>query len=345
MKIWVDIDNPPHVHFFTPIIRHLIDLNHHVDITIRDYAYTRELLEMFGIEHLPIGRHYGRQKLLKVVGLGARSYQLASFAWNRDFDVAVSHGSRSLPPACWLLDIPCLTIYDYEYVSSFIFNRFSTKVMLPDAIPVSVGSSIGVPPEKLIRYPGLKEEVYLSQFIPDNEMIKELKIDDSKVVVTFRPPATMAHYHSRRTEELFYELLNFLTAKDDVELILLPRTPSQKIRIFKIVGDGSNIKIPSGVVDGPNLIWHSDLVVGAGGTMNREAAVLRVPAYSIFSGKKGAVDTKLEKEGKLTFIRSAEDFEQIKFKKRVRTKKLLISSNNLVDFFVNEILKTACYHK
>jgi len=343
--IWIDIDNPPHVQFFKPIINRLVELGHQVTVTARDYAYVCELLGLAKIPHIRVGRHYGKRKIHKLVGLGIRSFQLASFARDKNFNVGVSHGARSLPPACWILRIPCITIYDYEYVSSAIFNHLSTKILIPEAISDDICQTMKMPKQKLCKYPGIKEELYLSDFKPDPNVLKDLDIPEEKVVVTLRPPATMAHYHNPKTETLFYELLNFLLRRKDAELVLLPRTHLQKEEILKVVGRNTTIKIPSKVIDGPSLIWYSDLVIGAGGTMNREAAVLGVPVYSIFQGKRGAVDAKLEKENKLKFIHSKDDFIKIEFKKRTRLNSLPLSSNNLVDFFVNEILSLAITRK
>lgn len=344
-RIWIDVDNPPHVEFFRPIVNWLKELGHEVILTARDYAYVCELLDLAKIPYIRIGRHYGKRKIHKLVGLGIRSFQLASFARDKNFDVGVSHGTRSLLPACWVLRIPCITIYDYEYVSSIIFNRFSTEILIPQVVPNRICHSLGIPKQKLRKYPGMKEEVYLSDFRPDPNVMKDLDITGKKVVVPVRPPATMAHYHNPRTEKLFYELLDFLSEKVDAELVLLPRTESQKEEFVNLAGKSNNIKIPSKVLNGPSLIWYSDLVIGAGGTMNREAAALGVPVYSIFQGKRGAVDAKLEKEQKLKFICSKNDFSKIEFKKRTRPNSPSPSSNSLIDFFVNEILSLATARK
>jgi len=148
-RIWIDIDNPPHVQFFRPIVNRLKELGHKVILTARDYAYACELLDLAKIPYIQIGRHYGKRKIHKLVGLGIRSFQLASFARDKNFDVGVSHGARSLPPACWILRIPCITIYDYEYVSSAIFNYFSTEILMPEAIPNKICRFIGAPKRKL----------------------------------------------------------------------------------------------------------------------------------------------------------------------------------------------------
>lgn len=336
--IWVDVDNSPQIQFFRPIIERLVELGHQVTLTTRDCSYACQMLDLAKIPYSRVGIHYGKRKILKLFGLGIRSFQLLVFACDKHFDLAVGHGARSLPLACWLLRIPCMTIYDYEYVSSVIFDRFSTEILMPEVIPDGVCWSTRVRRQKVKKYPGIKEQVYLNDFRPNPRIVKDLDIPTNKVIVTLRPPATMAHYHDPKTETLFYELLSFLVGREDIELVLVLRSEVERHKILKVVGERSRVRIPSRVVDGLSLIWYSDLVIGAGGTMNREAAVLGVPAYSVFQGKRGAVDAMLEKENKLEFICSNDDFRKIQFKKRTRPQFSSFSSNGLIDFFVNEIL-------
>jgi predicted glycosyltransferase len=57
--------------------------------------------------------------------------------------------------------------------------------------------------------------------------------------------------------------------------------------------------VPERAVDAQSLIAFSDLVVSAGGTMNREAAALGVPVYTTYGGRLGGVDEALIREGRL----------------------------------------------
>jgi predicted glycosyltransferase len=142
---------------------------------------------------------------------------------------------------------------------------------------------------------------------------KQLNFDEHDVVVTVRPPAVEAHYHNPEAEVLLDAALNFLTQAPEVRVILLPRNESQARTLRetwkKWIGN-RKIVIPEHAVDGINLIWFSDLVVSGGGTMNREAAALGVPVYSIFRGKIGAVDRHLQQEGRLILIESVEDIRE-----------------------------------
>jgi predicted glycosyltransferase len=167
--------------------------------------------------------------------------------------------------------------------------------------------------EKIRTYKGIKEDVYAPEFKPDPTLVNQLGIQQGDITVTVRPPATEAHYFNPESETFFVEFMNRVCSTPRTRVILLPRNKKQEIHIrskwpqwFK----DSKVIIPDTVIDGLNLLWHSDLVVSGGGTMNREAAALGVPAYSIFRGKAGAVDRQLRDEGRLMIIDCIEDVQE-----------------------------------
>lgn len=339
-RIWIDIDNSPHVLFFGPIARRLREAGHEVIITARACAQTHGLLELHQIPFVPIGRHYGKSLLPKLIGLGVRSLQLLRFALRQRIDLAVSHGSRSLVWTAYLLRIPCVTLYDYEHVYTGIFNRFSTKVLLPELIPDEVLRSIGLAPWKVARYPGLKEEVYLGDFHPDSEIYRQLGIKKDQVLVTMRPPATMAHYHHPKSELLFEAALQHVLAQKETVAVVLPRSEDQRRVLLESYARHNGLLIPEKPVDGLNLLWHSDLVISGGGTMNREAALLGVPVFSIFSGKQGAVDQSLVRQGKLQFVYCLKDVQRIVPRKRETNLPRPQSNCKVIDMILQEILTT-----
>lgn len=339
-RIWIDIDNSPHVLFFSPIIKRLREDGHEVTVTARECAQTYGLLELHQISFTAIGRHYGKSLLRKVAGLAIRSIQLLHFALRKNIDLAVSHGSRSLVWTAYLLRIPCITLYDYEYVQTSLFNRLSTKVLLPELIPDEVLRSIGLDSDKVARYPGLKEEVYLDDFRPDPGIYRQLGIDRNRVLITIRPPATMAHYHNPESEKLFQAALRSIRSHEAVTAVVLPRNDEQREEVRRHDPVQGSLVIPEKPVDGLNLLWHSDIVISGGGTMNREAALLGVPVYSIFSGRRGAVDQALVRQGKLRFIRAAEDIEQIVFRKKEADPAPPRKNHRVIDVILDEILTT-----
>jgi predicted glycosyltransferase len=220
------------------------------------------------------------------------------------------------------LNIPTVLLEDYEHAEYPLSMRPRWEIV-PESID---DSGLCCPPDRARRYPGLKEHVYVPDFSPDASVLGSLGLNEQDLIVTVRPPATEAHYHNDKGEALFFGLMDFLISDSRVRVILLPRNGRQADWIRKSKPDwfnGGRVVVPAKPMDGLNVIFHSDLVVSGGGTMNREAAALGVPAYSILCGKIGAVDQALERSGQLTLIRSAEDFNaRIKLVRRPRPLKL-----------------------
>ena len=84
----------------------------------------------------------------------------------------------------------------------------------------------------IFKYPGIKEYVYVHKFIPDDEIINKLKLNINKVVVTFRPPASSAHYFSEKSRELFNETIDYLSGFDNVQVVITTRTNNQRTEIL-----------------------------------------------------------------------------------------------------------------
>lgn len=307
--IWIDLENSPHVPFFRPVVRELETLGYRVLITARDYAQTLELAEHAGLDYISVGRHYGKHTLAKASGLLIRTAQLASIIMRQKVDLAVSHGSRSLFVLAGMLRIPSITIMDYEHARWTRLPKFAW-LMAPEAIPEAAFTSKGVRPGQLLRYPGIKEDVYAPSFHPQQDFKAQLGIDKDALLVTVRPPADEAHYFNPMSQQLLVAVLNLLAAREDVTTILAPRTAKQGEQLHQQWPEAFSsrrFRIPAQVVNGLDLIWNSELVISGGGTMNREAAALGVPVYSIFRGPTGAVDKKLEAEGRLVMLTSEQD--------------------------------------
>jgi predicted glycosyltransferase len=309
--IWIDLENTPHVPFFIPIIRDLEQRGFEVILTARDFAQTKELAQNAGLRVQIIGGEYGNSTIRKSIGILLRAICLAWYMKGRNISLAVGHGSRGLLLASRLLRVPSLTLYDYEGASVSLFNRLSTWVMTPEIIHFATLERLGLKKQKHLTYPGLKEEVYVSDFKPDASIVSELGLDAAKIVVTVRPPSSTAHYRADASFKLFDDILSILADHENVQVILMPRNAAQRadleIRILPFILHPSSFILPARAVDGLNLLYHSDLVIGGGGTMNREAAAMGVPVVSIFKGPEGAVDRWLIEQGKMIAIEKAEE--------------------------------------
>jgi predicted glycosyltransferase len=339
--IWIDFDNSPHVPFFAPIIEELSKRGHTVVLSARDAFQVYELADRMHFKYAKIGRHYGRHKIFKVLGTCLRTIQLLPFALRHRPDLAVSHGSRGQMIVCTLTGIPALAIMDYEFARSV--GALSPKwLMVPDVIP---DSALSAERGTILKYPGIKEDVYAPQFRPDPSIKTELGLKDGNLVVTLRPPATEAHYHNPQSDALYEEAVKYLSEQAHTTVILLPRNARQAAAARKawpeLLANGKMI-VPDHAVDGLNLIWHSDLVISGGGTMNREAAALGVPVYSIFRGPIGSVDRYLSEHNRLVMVETVEEVRnKIKLCRREHPAERNRGSNVTLNTIVDEIIRLA----
>jgi uncharacterized protein len=298
MRIWIDMTAPAHPLVFRPIIQRLREQGHEVEVTARDYAQTLELLDMLGIEHTAFGSHGGESRARKVAALFTRARQMRKFAKGKQFDLAACHGSNDLPIAARRLGIPAADMFDYEF-ATYQHNvgcRLSRRVITPDSIPPERLRRYGVDDKKLAQYPGLKEEYYLADFEPNRAVLDQLGLDESNVLVVLRPPPDVSLYH-RKSNPLFPQVVRRLGTDEGVQAVVLPRTTAQKeyVRSLQL----PSLVVPDHAVDAQSLIAFSDLVVSAGGTMNREAVALGTPVYTTYGGRLGGVDEALIREGRL----------------------------------------------
>jgi predicted glycosyltransferase len=283
---------------FRPLVELLRERGHEVEVTARDYGQTLQLLELHGLEATVLGHHGGRSRLRKARSLISRLRALRQWARPRRFDLALAHGSHELTLTARGLGIPSATTHDYEFalLQHHLGMRAATRVVVPESIPAERLKRFGVEPPKLLTYPGLKEEYYLADFEPDARVLDEWRIDRGRVLVVLRPPPDVSQYH-RHANPRFSQTLEHLGRLDTVQAVVLPRTEEQRDYV-RGLGLPSVI-LPDRAVDAQSLIAFADVVVSAGGTMNREAVALGVPVYTTFTGRLGGVDEKLIREGRL----------------------------------------------
>jgi uncharacterized protein len=298
MRVWVDLTNSPHVLVLRPVVRALERRGAEVLITARDFAQTLGLAERHGLAVEPIGRHRGGGVAAKATGLVSRSLALVRWARGRRFDIAIGHGSNDLSVAARLLGIPSSTGFDYEWakVQHHVNCRLARAVVVPEAIPPARLAPYGATAAKLRRYPGLKEEYYLADFEPDPAVPAELGLDPARPIAVVRTPPAVSLYH-RFEHPLFAQVLDRLRG---AQAVVLPRTDAQRSELDGFI-------VPERAIDAQSLIAYADLVISAGGTMNREAVALGTPVWTTFEGRPGAVDDALIAAGRLKRLTRAED--------------------------------------
>lgn len=267
MKIWIDLTNSPHVLFFKPLIKEL-QKKHKIIITARDYQQTIPLLKKYKLKFTQLGKHHGKGWTRKFIGTLLEIIQRLEFIAKTKPDLSITHQSFYATIAAFLTGRKSLYIFDgdgsYIQMSGIIY---ATKSLCPEAIKKK-----RIFLRKLTKYPGLKEEVYLSDY----------KQKEKQNMIFLRPEATQASYIKK--ENILDNLIEQLQ-KEKYKLVLMPRTPDQR-EYYK---DFKNLEVPE-LVDGPDILSRSSLVISGGGTMNREAVVLGTPVISIFQNKPLSID-------------------------------------------------------
>lgn len=300
MRIWVDCTAAAHPLALGPIISRLEARGHEVFVTAREYGQTLEVLERLGIPYTAVGSHGGASALGKGTALAGRSAHLARLVWKRAPGLALAHGSVDLALLAALFRIPSAQMQDYEFagLQRQIAFRVAKRVLVPDAIPLERLRRIGAAQHKLVRYPGLKEEYYLADFRPDPDVLDELALDRGKVLAVVRPPPETSAYHARN--DLYGRLIGRLAGAPEAQAVVVPRTERQAAELRRL--RSPNLRVPERAIDAQSLIALADLVVSAGGTMNREAAALGTPAFTTFAGRMGGVDEALIAAGRMRVL-------------------------------------------
>jgi uncharacterized protein len=311
LKVWIDCTAAAHPLVLRPILERLEARGDEVFVTAREYGQTVGILERLEIPYTAVGSHGGGSSLGKAVALCARSARLAGPIWERQPDLAIAHGSVDLAVICALFRIPSAQMQDYEFAGTQrqISFRVARRVLVPDSIPVGRLRRTGATGAKLIRYPGLKEDYYLADFEPDPEILAQLGVEPEKVVVVVRPPPETSAYHARN--DLYGALLDRLVKEPGVAAVVIPRTEAQRAALAQI--GAANLLVPEAAIDAQSLIACADLVISAGGTMNREAVALGTPVFTTFTGRMGGVDQSLIAEGRMAVL---SDPSELAFTKR-----------------------------
>ena len=306
VRVWVDLTNTAHVLVLRPLVELLEQEGHEVALTARPLSHTLELLDDWGHPYTVAGRHGGAGRVGKARAAAGRVPRLLSFGRGRRFDCALGHGSTDLPPVCRVLGVPSTTTFDYEWASlqHHVICRLADRVLVPDAIPSERLARYGARPPKLVRYPGLKEEYYLRDFEPDPAVLEELGVDRDRALCVVRTAPSYALYLGGSENPLLPRVLRRLAAHQETETVVLARTAEQRAAVRAL--GLPRVHVPDRAVDGRSLVAFADLLVSAGGTMNREAAVLGTPVWSIFEGRMGAIDEQLVREGRLRLLRDPE---------------------------------------
>lgn len=311
MRVWIDLANSPHPLIFAPVVRRLEADGSEVVLTYRDHAQTAPLTLERWPDATLIGGASPGGRAAKAATLGARVRELARWARRQRPDVALSHNSYAQIVAARAIRVPVVTAMDYEHQpANHLAFRAARRVLVPDALDVAALRRQGASARKLVRYRGLKEELYLGDFDRDPAILESLGIqrEAGEAVAVVRTAPAGATYH-RSENPLMIAMLNRLSAQDHVKTVVLARQPEQRAMVEAL--DLPRVQVAGHAVDSRSLMCEADVFIGAGGTMTREAALLGVRTYTIFAGSRPAADVSLERRGLLHPLTDATELGEL----------------------------------
>ncbi|MBV9819735.1 MAG: DUF354 domain-containing protein [Solirubrobacterales bacterium] len=308
MRIWIDLANSPHPLLFAPVARRLQSDGHHVLVTARDNAQTVELARERWPDATIIGGESPAGRKAKALAILARMRDLRRWAGEHRPDVALSHNSYAQIVAARSRRIPVVTAMDFEHQpSNHLAFRLANRVLLPEVMPQDLVRRQGAAATKVTTYPGLKEELYIGDFEPDERILEKLGLSPRpRTVAVLRTPPSRAVYHSFGNP-MFEAALRRICAQPHTACVVLCRHAEQLDAIRKLGLD--NCIVPDHAVDARSLVYAADAMVGAGGTMTREAALMGIPTWTAFAGRAPAVDTWLERQGRLSRLERADQLD------------------------------------
>jgi predicted glycosyltransferase len=339
VRIWIDLSNSPHPLLFAPIARRLEELGHEVGITARDNAQTVELTLERWPDATIIGGESPKSRHMKTQIMAQRVTCLRRWARSFRADVALSHNSYAQILAARTLGLRVVTAMDYEgQPANHLAFRLAHVILMPEALRHTQVRSQGATVQRTHFYPGFKEQIYLGDFEPDPRLCDSLGVSHLDVpLVVARTPPSRASYH-QFGNQLFDRTIRTLGEDTNARVVVLVRHEEQRdaIRALNL----GNIVVPEHAIDSLSLIHQADLVIGAGGTMTREAALMGIPTYSLFAGRQPAVDRQLEARGYLRRLAHVDDLMPLQRRlENPRPKsELCDDAASLVAFFVRTAL-------
>ncbi len=289
--IWFDITNSPHVFFLEPFMKHFEKKGFEIYVTARDFYRLDQLLDAKKIKYQMVGGHFGKNIAAKAFGMAHRVAALTLKIKKLKPRACIAAGSPYAMVTSKLLGIPSAWITDND-ISTHMTRygaAYASKVFLPEESHVDFYTKHGVKKEKIVLFKGLKEDFYLNNFKADPEYLKKIGVN-GRVAVMRSEPSHAVYFKGEKGPE--GQIIQTLLDKG-YNLVYLPRTKEEEANIRK---EFPSVFVPEKAVDGQNLLANSEILIGAGGSMNREAVALGTKVLSTYSGESLGVDEWLIRE-------------------------------------------------
>jgi hypothetical protein len=292
MKIWIDIVNAPHAHFFKGIIRELEKRGYELLITTREFDGLTDILDMLGISYYVVGKHGGSTLEGKLLASVERQHKLAKLIIEEKPDLALYKNSPEAPRVAFGLAIPTIGFADNDTATAVnkLMLPYTKRLVYPKAIDAYDLIKCGADANSLHPINGFPELAHLYGFKPDKQPLRELGLEPYSYIVMRTEPIKANYFNGDAEKSILEGVIPLLP---EIPIVLFPRTEEQGKRFEKF----KNVIIPGHIMDSLSLLYYAKLMIGAGGTMNREAIALGTPTISTYPGKLLAITKWLIKLG------------------------------------------------
>jgi hypothetical protein len=286
MKIWYDATTGKHVRYGAAIAARLRNLGYDVILTTRKHPDTLELARILNEKFIPVGQYDPTSLCTRLEKSAKRTIMLSRLFKDSVPDLAISHQSVELCRVAFGLNVPIILTADTPHAAAVnkLTIPLANALVASEAIPKRVFKKYGEP--KLFQFKGVDEVAWIK------ELRISQKFDYEKPLIVVRQVEKKAAYAMGKTD-ITEKIAKKLTSIGNVVFLTRYKKPKRK-----------NLIIPKHFVDSASLVTNADLVVSAGGTIAREAALQGIPSIVLSDFGRTYVNEYLVKKSFPLFIAS-----------------------------------------
>jgi predicted glycosyltransferase len=291
MRIWYDACTGKHVKYGAAIAKHLRKLGHEVVFTTREHPDTLAVAKLLGEKPVVVGKYNPASLLARVEESAERVLQFSKLFKDKVPDFAISSPSIELCRFAFGINIPSILTADTPYAEAT--NRLTIPLaktlITSEAIPKELFKVYGA--QKIVQFKGVDEVAWIKGTKPSTTC------DYGRPLIVVRQIETKAAYACGKDDNTI-KLAEKLS--DLGNLLFLPRYSKP---------ESKKITVADNFVDSASLAGQADLVVSAGGTISREAALQGTPSIVISDFGQIEVNEYLHAKGFPIFTVNASQVE------------------------------------
>ena len=279
MRVWYDACTGKHMRYGTAVARRLRKAGCEVVLTTREHPDTLGVARALGERPIVIGKYAPFSLSSRVAESAKRTLQFLELFEDNQPDMAISHQSPELCRTAFGLNIPIILTADTPHAIAVnkLTIPLATKLVVSEAIPNRFLKTYCA--SEIVQFRGVDEVAWIKGFKPSKTF------DFKKPLIVVRQIETNASYALGETDATL-EVAKKLAGHGTV--LFLSRYIKEEIPGLKVV---------KSFVDSASVVSYADLVIGAGGTMSREAALQGVPSIVLSEISRTYVNRYLARKG------------------------------------------------